>query len=142
MAFEAVYHGKTWFTFDEIKRGTGLAVRTLRAALVALRRRGYIESYLVPGAGRRLLHRLRLDKFLPEPELEGVYLVDMGGSNQSLFLLAALFAGQGSIHGQGSAAVPLLVAGLLLSWLALPGWTELVLMCGKSTMRMFTPFLG
>jgi len=79
MAFEAVYHGKTWFTFDEIKRGTGLAVRTLRAALTALRRRGYIESYLVPGAGRRLLHRLRIDKFLPEPELEGVYLVDMAG---------------------------------------------------------------
>jgi len=79
MAFEAVYHGKTWFTFDEIKRGTGLAVRTLRAALVALRRRGYIESYLVPGAGRRLLHRIRLDKFLPEPELEGIYLVDMAG---------------------------------------------------------------
>jgi diguanylate cyclase (GGDEF)-like protein len=55
----------------------------------------------------------------------------MGGSNQSLFLITALFAGQGDIAGQGSAAVPLLVVGLLLAWLAAPGWTELVLMYPK-----------
>jgi PAS domain S-box-containing protein len=52
----------------------------------------------------------------------------MGGINQSLFLLSALFIGQGSISGQGSAAVPLLAIGLLLSWAATPGWTELILM--------------
>jgi len=52
----------------------------------------------------------------------------MGGSNQSLFLVAALFAGQGEITGQGSAAVPLLILGLLLAWAAAPAWTELVLM--------------
>jgi diguanylate cyclase (GGDEF)-like protein len=52
----------------------------------------------------------------------------MGGSNQSLFLMAALFAGQGTITGQGSAAVPLLIVGLLVSWAAAPAWTELVLM--------------
>src|SRR3954454_21793739 len=52
----------------------------------------------------------------------------MGGSNQSLFLITALFAGQGDIPGQGSAAVPLLVLGLLLGYAAAPGWTELVLM--------------
>src|SRR5260370_2982565 len=46
----------------------------------------------------------------------------MGGSNQSLFLIGAL------ILTQGSAAVPLLILGLLLSWAAAPGWTELVLM--------------
>lgn len=46
----------------------------------------------------------------------------MGGSNQSLFLLTAL------IVAQGSAAIPLLVVGLLLSWAAAPGWTELSLM--------------
>jgi two-component system, sensor histidine kinase len=46
----------------------------------------------------------------------------MGGSNQSLFLLGALLA------SQGSAAVPLLIVGLLLSWAAAFGWTELVLM--------------
>jgi len=39
----------------------------------------------------------------------------MGGINQSLFLIGALFVGQGSIPGQGSAAVPLLTVGLLLS---------------------------
>ena len=55
----------------------------------------------------------------------------MGGSNQSLFLIAALFAGQGDIPGQGSAAVPLLIVGLLLAWAAAPGWTELVLMYPK-----------
>src|SRR5438876_3934545 len=52
----------------------------------------------------------------------------MGGSNQSLFLIGALFVGQGDIPGQGSAAVPLLIIGVLLSWAAAPAWTELVLM--------------
>ncbi len=52
----------------------------------------------------------------------------MGGINQSLFLIGALFIGQEAILGQGSAAVPLLIVGLLLSWAATPGWTELILM--------------
>ncbi len=58
----------------------------------------------------------------------GTTAVAMGGINQSLFLLSALFIGQGAIPGQGSAAVPLLLVGLLLSWAALPGWLELILM--------------
>jgi signal transduction histidine kinase/CheY-like chemotaxis protein/L-asparagine transporter-like permease/HPt (histidine-containing phosphotransfer) domain-containing protein len=58
----------------------------------------------------------------------GTTALAMGGSNQSLFLIAALFAGQGGIPGQGSAAVPLLIVGLLLAYAAAPGWTELVLM--------------
>src|SRR5258706_14519370 len=58
----------------------------------------------------------------------GTTALAMGGSNQMIFLITALFVGQGSIPGQGSAAVPLLVVGLLLSWAAAPGWTELVLM--------------
>ena len=58
----------------------------------------------------------------------GTTAVAMGGINQSLFLLGALFVGQGSILGQGSAAIPLLAVGLLLSWAATPGWTELILM--------------
>src|SRR6202521_3106370 len=52
----------------------------------------------------------------------GTAALAMGGSNQSLFLIGAL------ILTQGSAAVPLLILGLLLSWAAAPGWTELVLM--------------
>ncbi|MFN2464098.1 MAG: amino acid permease [Candidatus Dormibacteria bacterium] len=52
----------------------------------------------------------------------GVTALAMGGSNQSLFLIGAL------LLSQGSAAVPLLIAGLMLSWMAAPGWTELVLM--------------
>ena len=58
----------------------------------------------------------------------GTTCVAMGGINQSLFLIGALFVGQGAIPGQGSAAVPLLIIGLLLSWAATPGWTELILM--------------
>ncbi|NYH21036.1 amino acid permease [Paraburkholderia bryophila] len=58
----------------------------------------------------------------------GTTALAMGGSNQSLFLIAALFAGQGDILGQGSAAVPLLILGLLLSYAALPGWIELVML--------------
>jgi diguanylate cyclase (GGDEF)-like protein len=57
----------------------------------------------------------------------------MGGSNQSIFLLGALFAGQGLIPGQGSATVLLLAVGLLLSYAAAPGWTELVLMSPNRT---------
>lgn len=58
----------------------------------------------------------------------GTTALAMGGSNQNLFLLAALIGGEGSISGHGSAAIPLLIVGLLLSWAAAPGWTELVLM--------------
>jgi diguanylate cyclase (GGDEF)-like protein len=58
----------------------------------------------------------------------GTVALAMGGSNQSLFLIGALFIGQGDIPGQGSAAIPLLIVGLLLSYAAAPGWTELVLM--------------
>ncbi|MEI6492516.1 MAG: APC family permease, partial [Verrucomicrobiota bacterium] len=58
----------------------------------------------------------------------GTTSLAMGGSNQSLFLITALFVGQDVISGQGSAAVPLLIVGLLLSWAAAPGWLELVLM--------------
>ncbi|HEY0301214.1 MAG TPA: amino acid permease [Rhizomicrobium sp.] len=58
----------------------------------------------------------------------GTAALAMGGSNQSLFLLSALFIGQGAIAGQGSAAVPLLIFGLLLALAAAPGWTELVLL--------------
>lgn len=46
----------------------------------------------------------------------------MGGSNQSLFILGAL------LLAQGSAAIPLLAVGLVLAWMALPGWVELVMM--------------
>jgi PAS domain S-box-containing protein len=52
----------------------------------------------------------------------GTTALGMGGANQSLFLISALVA------SQGTAAIPLLAIGLLLSWAALPGWTELVLM--------------
>ena len=70
-------------------------------------------------------------KPLPHPRTIGWFgttSVAMGGSNQSLFILAALFIGQGEIPGQGSAAVLLLIVGVLLGWAAAPGWTELVLM--------------
>jgi len=82
----------------------------------------------------------------------GTSALAMGGSNQSLFLIGILIAGQGDIPGQGSAAIPLLVIGLILSWFALPGWTELILMwpervggiaatCGEA-FRPYAPVLG
>ncbi len=55
----------------------------------------------------------------------GTTALAMGGSNQSLFLIAGA---SGLFVTQGTAAVPLLIVGLLLSWAALPGWVELVLM--------------
>ena len=58
----------------------------------------------------------------------GTAALAMGGSNQMIFLITALFVGQGDIPGQGSAAVPLLIVGLFLGWAAAPAWTELVLM--------------
>ena len=58
----------------------------------------------------------------------GTTALAIGGSNQSLFLLSALLVGQGSIPGQGSAAIPLLIFGLVISLAAAPGWTELVLL--------------
>ena len=67
----------------------------------------------------------------PHPRVLGWFgttALAMGGSNQMIFLIAALFVGQGDILGQGSAAVPLLIVGVLLGWAAAPAWTELVLM--------------
>ncbi|MEA2361377.1 MAG: hypothetical protein QOD71_522 [Thermoleophilaceae bacterium] len=55
----------------------------------------------------------------------GTAALAMGGSNQMLFILGAVVA------SQGTAAVPLLVGGLVLSWAALPGWTELIMMWPK-----------
>ena len=71
----------------------------------------------------------------------GTTSVAMGGINQSLFLIGALFIGQGAIPGQGSAAVVLLGVGLLLSWAATPGWTELILCIptGSAALRRRVP---
>ena len=49
----------------------------------------------------------------------GASSLAMGGSNQSIFLIAALVA------SQGGAAIPILMVGLLLSFMATPGWIEL-----------------
>jgi diguanylate cyclase (GGDEF)-like protein len=67
----------------------------------------------------------------PHPRVLGWFgttALAMGGSNQMIFLITALFVGQGAILGQGSAAVPLLIFGVLLGWAAAPAWTELVMM--------------
>ena len=49
----------------------------------------------------------------------GASSLALGGSNQSIFLIGALLA------SQGSATVPLLALGLVLSYLATPSWIEL-----------------
>ena len=58
----------------------------------------------------------------------GTTALAMGGCNLSLFILPGLLIGQGDIPGQGSAAIPLLIVGFLISLAAAPGWTELVLL--------------
>src|SRR4051812_25869309 len=58
----------------------------------------------------------------------GTAALAMGGSNQSIFIIGALLIGQDNIPGQGTAAIPLLFAGLVLGWMAMPGWTELIMM--------------
>jgi len=58
----------------------------------------------------------------------GAAALAFGGCNQSLFLLASLFASGGYGSGPGGAALPLLAIGLLLAFAAAPGWLELVLM--------------
>jgi|GEM_PF-2267413 len=52
----------------------------------------------------------------------GTASLGLGGSNLSLFLIA------GILVSQGSATVPLLILGLGLSLVAMPGWLELVMM--------------
>ena len=44
----------------------------------------------------------------------GTSALAMGGSNQSVFILGALLVGQGSISGQGTAAILLLMLGVVL----------------------------
>ena len=58
----------------------------------------------------------------------GTSALAMGGSNQSVFILGALLIGQGSIPGQGTAAILLLILGVILGCMAVPGWIELLLM--------------
>jgi diguanylate cyclase (GGDEF)-like protein/PAS domain S-box-containing protein len=58
----------------------------------------------------------------------GTSSLALGGSNQSIFILSALFIGQGDVLGQGSMSIALLILGVLLALLAVPGWIELLLM--------------
>lgn len=55
----------------------------------------------------------------------GTASLAMGGSNQSLFLIAT---GTGLFATQGSATIWLLLIGLAFSVMAAPGWIELILM--------------
>ncbi len=69
--------------------------------------------------GRR---RLEPDPSRPHPRSiswVGASALALGGSNQSIFLIGALLLAQGTM------AVPLLAVGLLLSYMATPGWIEL-----------------
>ena len=58
----------------------------------------------------------------------GTSSLALGGANQSIFILSALFFGQGDVLGQGSMSIALLILGVLLAFLAVPGWIELLLM--------------
>lgn len=58
----------------------------------------------------------------------GTSSLALGGANQSIFILSLMFIGQGDVIGQGSIAIALLIAGVLLAFVAVPGWIELLLM--------------
>lgn len=58
----------------------------------------------------------------------GTSSLALGGANQSIFILSLLFIGQSDVVGQGSIAIALLIVGVLLAFLAVPGWIELLLM--------------
>jgi len=47
----------------------------------------------------------------------------LGGSNLGLFMISSL------ITGQGSAGILLLIVGIIVSWMAIPCWMELLLLC-------------
>ena len=75
---------------------------------------------LSAASGRRC--RWEPDPSRPHPRTitwVGASALALGGSNQSIFLIGALLLAQGTM------AVPLLAVGLLLSYLATPGWIEL-----------------
>jgi PAS domain S-box-containing protein len=76
------------------------------------------EKFIIMDAGDKTKHPRTIGWI-------GTTALAMGGSNQSLFLIAGA---TGLVASQGSAAIPLLALGLLLSWMAAPGWTELILM--------------
>lgn len=63
--------------------------------------------------------------FKPHPRRIGWIVtasLALGGSNLSLFMISGL------ISGQGSVGILLLIAGVIISWLAIPAWTELMLL--------------
>lgn len=101
------------------------------------------------------MNEAKLEAFPPHPRRMGWFgasALAMGGSNQALFIVGVLIIGQEDIPGQGTAAIPLLIVGLILSWMAAPGWIELSLMwpnrvgglaatCGEA-FRPYAPVLG
>jgi len=77
---------------------------------------------VAPAAPSGPAHRWGPDPDRPHPRSinwVGASALALGGSNQSIFLIGALLLAQGTM------AVPLLAVGLLLSYLATPGWIEL-----------------
>ncbi|MBP1449050.1 MAG: helix-turn-helix domain-containing protein [Thermoproteus sp.] len=83
MYIEHVINGREYLTIGDLVSSLGLSERRLRTLLGTLRRLGYIEAFMDPLHGKRLLYRLSLGAFdLDKPSLEpGVYLIDCGGCN-------------------------------------------------------------
>ncbi|HVI88521.1 MAG TPA: ATP-binding protein [Dongiaceae bacterium] len=61
----------------------------------------------------------------------GTTSIAMGGINATIYVLGALFVGDAVIPGHGTVAAVLLAVGMVLSWVATPGWIELALMYPK-----------
>lgn len=71
------------------------------------------------------LNQTETPSFPPHPRRIGWIVtaaLALGGSNLSLFMMSGLMSGQGSI------GIVLLGLGIVVSWLAIPCWTELLLL--------------
>nr|KJR73249.1 MAG: hypothetical protein TU35_06950 [Thermoproteus sp. AZ2] len=72
--------GRVHLTINDLAKALGLSERRLRSVLGVLRERGYLEAYIDPSHGRRILYRLSLQNFyLDSPAIEpGFYILECG----------------------------------------------------------------
>ncbi|WP_069808363.1 hypothetical protein [Vulcanisaeta thermophila] len=80
LMFEHLINGKSYLTFDEVVKGTGLGVRTARNAINLLRKRGLIDAYMNVTERRKYLYRLNFKNlaFDKIDVVPGLYIIDIG----------------------------------------------------------------
>lgn len=73
-------NGREFLTIADLMEGLGLSERRLRSVLGVLRKLGYLEAYISPNYGKRILYRLSLQNFhLDAPAIKpGLYILECG----------------------------------------------------------------